>query len=43
MLASASLDKSIKIFDLLNYDMIKLLKLEKPIVACDFLCSTDDE
>ncbi len=37
LLATCSLDKTIKIFDLLNYDLIRLLKLGFPVGGCDFV------
>ena len=42
LLCSISLDKSLKVFDVINFDMINMIRLDYVPLACSFIHSDRD-
>jgi peptidylprolyl isomerase domain and WD repeat-containing protein 1 len=42
LLCTISLDKSLKVFDVINFDMINMIKLDFVPLACSFIHSDRD-
>lgn len=42
LLCSISLDKSLKVFDIINFDMINMIRLDYTPCACSFTHSEHD-